>query len=176
MAEQNLGTYSALDVQVIITQESTGLSYRVVGFMEDSVVTVTPTVDRMTPYNGADATGARIVSGNTSASIVLTLQQTSPSNDVLTQLHQRDTRSRRNEGLFSVMVKDASGRSVVSARQAYIGKLPEMAFTNGMSVREWTIYAFNAEMYVGGNSLMLPDEVDALELLEANVDQSWVDA
>lgn len=176
MAEQNLGTYSALDVQVIITQESTGLSYRVVGFMEDSVVTVTPTVDTFTPYNGADNTGARIHSGNRSASIVLSLQQTSPSNDVLTQLHLNDTRSRRNEGLFSVMIKDASGRSVASARQAYIGKLPESNFTNGMSVREWTIYAFNAEMFVGGNSLMLPDEVDALELLEANVDQSWVDA
>lgn len=175
MAEQNLGNYSAMDVQVILTQESTGLSYRVVGFMEDSLVTVTPSVATYTPYNGADNTGARVRSGNKSASIVLTLQQTSPSNDVLTQLHLRDLQSRKNAGLFSVMIKDASGRSVASARQAYIEKLPEMAYTNNMSAREWTIYAFNAEIFVGGNSLMLPDEVDALNLLEANVDQEWVD-
>lgn len=175
MAEQNLGTYSAEDVQIVITQESTGLSYRLVGVLEDSLVTVTPSMDRFTPYNGADGTGARIKSGNTSASVVVTLQQTSPSNDILTMLHQNDQQSRRNEGLFSVMIKDASGRSVASARQAYITRLPEMAYTNGMSTREWTIYAFKAEIYVGGNSLMLPDEVDALELLGANVDPSWID-
>ena len=58
MAEQNLGTYSAEEVQVILEQESTGLVYRVVGFMEDSMVTITPSVDTYTPYNGADNTGA----------------------------------------------------------------------------------------------------------------------
>lgn len=176
MAEQNIGTYDAEEVQVIITQESTGLSYRVVGFMEDSMVTVTPAVDRYTPYNGADNTGARIKNGNKSASVVLTLQQTSPSNDVLTELLLKDSVSRRNSGMFSVLVKDASGRSLASARQAYLTKLPEMAFTSGMSSREWTIYAFNAELYSGGNSLMLPDEVDALNLLGATIDESWIDA
>lgn len=175
MAEQNIGTYSAMDVQVVITQESTGLVYRLVGFMEDSMVTVTPAVDTYTAYNGADNTGARIHNGNKSATVTVTLQQTSPSNDILTRLLLNDVRSRRNEGLFSVMIKDASGRSVATARQAYISKVPEISYTNNMSSREWMIQAFNADVFVGGNSLMLPEEVNALETLDAEVDVTWVD-
>lgn len=175
MAEQNLGTYSAEEVQVILEQVSTGLVYRVVGFMEDSMVTVTPSVDTYTPYNGADNTGARIHNGNRSANVVLSLQQTSPSNDVLTRLLQKDVRSRRNEGLFSVMIKDASGRTVATARQAYITRLPEITYTNNMSVREWNIYAYNSEIFVGGNAMLEPEVVDALTTLEAPIDNTWVD-
>lgn len=175
MAEQNLGTYSAEEVQVILEQESAGLVYRVVGFMEDSMVTITPSVDTYTPYNGADNTGARIHNGNRSANVVLSLQQTSPSNDVLTRLLQKDVRSRRNEGLFSVMIKDASGRTVATARQAYITRLPEITYTNNMSVREWNIYAYNSEIFVGGNAMLEPEVVDALTTLEAPIDNTWVD-
>jgi len=175
MAEQNLGTYSAEEVQVILEQESTGLVYRVVGFMEDAMVTITPSVDTYTPYNGADNTGARIHNGNRSANVVLSLQQTSPSNDVLTRLLQKDIRSRRNEGLFSVMIKDASGRTVATARQAYITRLPEITYTNNMSVREWNIYAYNSEIFVGGNAMLEPEVVDALTTLEAPIDNTWVD-
>lgn len=175
MAEQNLGTYSAEEVQVILEQESTGLVYRVVGFMEDAMVTITPSVDTYTPYNGADNTGARIHNGNRSANVVLSLQQTSPSNDVLTRLLQKDVRSRRNEGLFSVMIKDASGRTVATARQAYITRLPEVTYTNNMSVREWNVYAYNSEIFVGGNAMLEPEVVDALTTLEAPIDNTWVD-
>ena len=175
MAEQNLGTYSAEEVQVILEQESTGLVYRVVGFMEDAMVTVTPSVDTYTPYNGADNSGARIHNGNRSANVVLSLQQTSPSNDVLTRLLQKDIRSRRNEGLFSVMIKDASGRTVATARQAYITRLPEVTYTNNMSVREWNVYAYNSEIFVGGNAMLEPEVVDALTTLEAPIDNTWVD-
>lgn len=175
MAEQNLGTYSAEEVQVILEQESTGLVYRVVGFMEDAMVTITPSVDTYTPYNGADNTGARIHNGNRSANVVLSLQQTSPSNDVLTRLLQKDVRSRRNEGLFSVMIKDASGRTVATARQAYITRLPEVTYTNNMSVREWNVYAYNSEIFVGGNAMLEPEVVDALTTLEAPIDNTWVE-
>lgn len=175
MAEQNLGTYSAEEVQVILEQESTGIVYRVVGFMEDAMVTITPSVDTYTPYNGADNTGARIHNGNRSANVVLSLQQTSPSNDVLTRLLQKDVRSRRNEGLFSVMIKDASGRTVATARQAYITRLPEVTYTNNMSVREWNVYAYNSEIFVGGNAMLEPEVVDALTTLEAPIDNTWVE-
>lgn len=175
MAEHNLGTYSAEEVQVILEQESTGLVYRVVGFMEDAMVTITPSVDTYTPYNGADNTGARIHNGSRSANVVLSLQQTSPSNDVLTRLLQKDVRSRRNEGLFSVMIKDASGRTVATARQAYITRLPEVTYTNSMSVREWNVYAYNSEIFVGGNAMLEPEVVDALTTLEAPIDNTWVD-
>lgn len=173
MALQNLATYSPLDVVVIITQASTNFSHQVVGFMSDSFVTVARDSDTFDHETGVDDFSTRVYHSNKSGKITLSLQQSSPSNDVLTALHNRDVALRNNSGLFEITVKDGSGRSVYTSQEAYIGKVPDSAFGSGVQAREWVINATRVQSLIGGNSLVNPEDVDALGALDTTIAPEW---
>lgn len=82
-------------------------------FGPDSLVTVEMNEDLFTLQMGADGRGVRSKTSNRSARITVTLMQSSASNDLLSAIAQLDSQS--NEGVFPLMIKDGSGRSIHTA-------------------------------------------------------------
>lgn len=173
MTAQRLATFAPNDVTVIITQESTGTAHIVSGFSEDSIVTIERVAETFTMYTGADNTSTRIYNANKSANITIALQQTSLSNDILSQLYLNDAASRNSSGLFSIHIKDLSGRSDYFSDDAFIGVVPNSSFANSMQTREWVIRAHNLDTYVGGNSVFTPEDQATLVGLGGTVDARW---
>lgn len=167
-----LATFAPNDVTIVITQESTGMSHIVGGFSEDAIITIDRNADTFTLYTGADDTNTRIYNANTAGTMTLSLQQTSASNDILTALYLQDRDSRN--GLFAIQVKDNSGRSNFFAEEAYIGVVPNAAYSNSMQTREWVIHAPRMESIQGGNSVVSPEDAAALEQLGVTVAPRWL--
>lgn len=171
MASTQTATFSPYDVTIVITKGD--VSHVVSGFSEDSIVTVDQVMPRFDLYTGADNTNTRIHKNNTSATITIPLTQTSNSNDVLTLLHKLDVAQRNSDGMFSLLIKDNSGRSVFSAFEAFIAVIPSASFGNSMQLREWVIQAVNVDTYLGGNGKFDPADADSVAALGGTVDDFW---
>lgn len=167
-----LATFSPNEVTVVITQQSTGLSHIVGGFAEDSIVSIDRNADTFALYTGADDTNTRIYNANTSGTMTISLQQTSASNDILTAIYENDRGSRN--GLFSIVVKDNSGRSNYFSEEAYIGVVPSAAIANSMQTRDWVIHAPRMTSVIGGNGPISSEDAAALDQLGTSVDDRWL--
>ena len=167
-----LATFSPNEVAVIITQQSSGMSHILGGFAEDSIVSVDRNAETFSLYTGADDTNTRINKANTSGTITISLQQTSASNDILTALYENDRASRN--GLFSIAVRDNSGRSSYFAEEAYIGVVPSSAIANSMQTRDWVIHAPKMSSLIGGNGPISAEDAASLDQLGVAVDTRWL--
>lgn len=174
MTTQRVATYSPNDLTIIISQESSGISHVCSGFSEDSLVQIERNAETFTMYTGADNYSTRIYNANNSAKITLSIQQSATTNDVLTRLYQNDAATRNSSGLFSISIKDNSGRSNYFSDDAYIGVVPNSNFSNSMQTRDWVIHAHNLETVIGGNGLISPEDQATLAALGTTVDTRWV--
>jgi hypothetical protein len=174
MANASLATFSPNQVAVIITQESTGISHRLAGFSEDSIVSIDRNMETFSLYTGSDDSSTRIANVNTSATMTVSLQQTSASNDILSAIYERDRQTLDSSGLFSITVKDLSGRSTYFAAEAYVASPPSSPFANSMQTREWQIHMPNSTILIGGNAKLSAEDVATLQALGATVDPSWI--
>jgi hypothetical protein len=75
--------------------------------------------------------------------------QTSASNDFLSDLRDADKLS--GAAPFPLMIKDGSGRSLYSAAEAWIRKVPNSEFSDGKTDRAWIIDAAVLLQHVAGN-------------------------
>lgn len=172
MTTQRLATFAPNDVSIIVTQASSGIAHQINQYSEDSIVNIEWNSPTYTLYTGADNTGTRVYNASNSATLTISLQQTSASNDVLSQLFAND--GRNSDGLFSIQVKDASGRSTYFSDDAYIGVRPNAGFSNSMMTREWVIHAFNLDGFAGGNAIVTPEDQNTIETLGGTLAAKWI--
>lgn len=172
MASQYTSTFAPNDVTVVISQGD--FSHVVSGFSEDSIVSIERNSDTFSLYTGADDTNTRIYQANTSGLVTLPLQQTSNSNDILSQLYDNDRATRDSSGMFSLTIKDNSGRSLFFANEAFIARVPDASFGNTMQLREWQIQAVRLDVKFGGNAYFTPEDQAALEQLGGQVEDKWL--
>lgn len=170
---ERLKTYSPNQVAVIITHPATGKTHTIQGFSEDSIVQIERGAETWTMYRGADDTKTRIYNSDTSATITIPLQQTSNSNDVLQWLYEYDRARLNSDGLFSIQIKDLTGRSTYFSDEAYIGVVPNSNFSNSMELREWVIHAASLVTLIGGNSRLSADDVATISALGGVVAPQW---
>lgn len=173
MSTNRTSTLSPSDVTVVISQESTGIVHIISGYAEDSHINIERAVDTYDSYTGVDNVTTRIHKANTSAKVTLGLTQTSASNDVLSQMYINDKNSRNNKGLFSITVKDGSGRSVYFAQEAWIGVVPNSQFGVGMNTREWVIHCARMDSFIGGNSIVSPEDASVIDKLGGTLANEW---
>lgn len=159
----NMGTYAPENVVIILSNDR--FSHTVTGLAEGTFINFERSVPRATLYTGADLHAARVLRRNKSGTITLTLSQHGESNDVFSELARLDEESQSNDWLFSVLVKDLSGRTVFSASQAFLGNDPNLSFGTETEMREWTIGAANIERHIGGDSKFTPENQSELESL-----------
>lgn len=121
----------------------------IVGYADGTFLTVERTNDMWSMVSGASGEASRAKSNDRTGTAVLTLKQTSPSNDVLSNFAQVDEAT--NLGVYPLTAKDALGTTTVFSAQGFIRKIPAMEFAKEISNREWTIMLADLVVYVGGN-------------------------
>lgn len=172
MASISTNVFSPYDVTVTLSQDA--FSHIVGGYSEDTIIEFERTMDTYELYAGADNTNTFVHKPNDSGKLTIHLQQSSASNDILTALYEKAARSRDITGMFSVTVKDTSGRSVIFSSEAIIGKLPAVSYGNSMQVFQWEILMSHASIQLGGNGKLSPEDVSAYESFGNTLDSKWI--
>lgn len=120
----------------------------ITGYAEGTFIDIERDEDAFNFTAGADGEGARAKINVQSATITLTLIQSSASNDILSAFALADELT--NSGLFPLLVKDNNGRSLYAAETAWVQKFAKSEFSNDVTSREWVIRTDKLKMLVGG--------------------------
>ena len=136
-------TFSPEDITLTIN------GVRITGFMDGTFINAERDEDSYTKSTGGDGQTARVRNPNRSGFITFTLQQTSPSNDVLSAQNALDELT--GAGTGAALVKDSSGNTVVGG-VGWVRKPANVGIGKELEGREWTIdIASPMTMIVGGN-------------------------
>ena len=119
------------------------------GYADGTFITFEKTEDAYSIHSGADGEVARAKSNNRTGAFVITLAQTSDSNDVLSALAQLDERA--NAGVVPALFKEIGGNTTVFSGTVWIRKMANIEYGKEITNREWTIDAAESEVFVGGN-------------------------
>lgn len=141
-----MALYSISPLDVIVTLDN----HVVIGYAEGTFIQLTKEEDIYRIRRTADGCISRTRIESKVWTLDLTLAQSSPSNDMLTQLHLADIRG--GGAKFPITIKDALGSTLFSDKQAWIQRLPDVTFSNAVETRVWRIYLPYASFNVGGNS------------------------
>lgn len=121
------------------------------GYTEGTFVTITRDEDTWAKNVGADGLVSRVKTNNFTGSCVITLKQTSPSNDYLSGIIAADEIT--NSAVVPVLVKDLSGTSTYFSGTGWIKKWADSSFSKEIGDREWTLDLSTLDLLVGSNSV-----------------------
>lgn len=145
-----VSTYSPKDVILTVG------GYQLTGWQS---ITISRTVKGFTVIRGIRGKNTRVPNVDTSATITISLLQTSQGNDVLSYIHELDLDE--GTGRIALMLKDNSGRSVFSSNEAYITGYPVATFSGQFEYRNWELFAQSTNTYiVAGNAKPATDLFD----------------
>ena len=119
------------------------------GFADGTFVGMERNNDAFTLTVGADGENTRAKSNDRSGRFTFTLQQSSPSNDILSEIASQDERA--NGGVVPVRVADKSGTTLGQAEKAWVVKKPATTFAKETENREWILETGELLLDVGGN-------------------------
>lgn len=146
MSSGILRKYAPDDVAQVIGKSA------ITGVMSGTFVEVEMSVDQSELSIGSDGEATLVIVPNRSGTIKITLQQSSPLNDIFTSmfiaLQQKDTAN----GVQPYRLKDANGTTVVDAAQTVIQKPAKIVFGDKAEGREWTLLCPYLKLSVGGES------------------------
>lgn len=122
------------------------------GFGEDTKIEIEEMGDGFTSMTGTDGEVSRAKGTDRRHQVTITLAQTSPSNDALSNLYDLDRRA-NGGATFPVTISDLSGRTVFAASWAWINKKPTVTFGREVGERAWVLTTGEPSVWtVGGNS------------------------
>jgi len=136
-------TYSPSEIVMTVNGVAMG------NFADGTFITVARDEQSFTKVTGADGTVSRSKSNNRSGTVTLSLQQTSPSNEVLSALLAQDELD--NSGVVPVLIKDNSGTSRFFSGTGWIQGMPSVEYAKEIANREWVIEMADMEFNVAGN-------------------------
>lgn len=136
-------TYAADEVRIIVG------GVPISGLADGTFVTVESDEQRYNKVTGADGVTSRARTGNRAGTITITLQQTSPSNAVLTGIMLADERD--NEGVVNVLIRDSSGSDLHAADSAWVQQPPPAEYGKEVGDREWVLDCGRIDSFLGGN-------------------------
>ena len=122
----------------------------ITGFAQTSKVNVERDEDAYTKYIGIDGEVSRAKNCNKSGTVTITLAQTSPSNDLLSELAEADEAA--NAGVVPVLVRDLNGTSLAAAPDAWVKRLAGANFGKEISDRSWVLDCGRLTLRPGGSN------------------------
>lgn len=138
-------TYDPNNVQIIVG----GVAMS--GFADGTFINIAYDENLYNKTVGADGEVSRSRTNNRSATVTLTLKQTSSSNDELSALVLADELD--NSGAVPLMVKEiGSGRTLLFAQAAWVEKMPDIGYSKDIEDRAWTLGTSGLTTFVGGNA------------------------
>jgi len=137
-----VNTYSPKDVVLTIS------GYQFTGWEN---ITISRNAKGFVPIRGIRGKNTRVRNKDSSATLYISLIQSSQGNDVLSSIHEQDLLF--GTGRLTLMLKDNSGRSVFSSNEAFVSGFPTSSFSGQFEYRNWEIYALSTATYsIGGNA------------------------
>ena len=118
------------------------------GLAGDEAVTVEPSADVATAKPGLDRSVSVSAGINDMFRLTLRLQQGSPSNQVLSGFHK--AAAIRGVAFCSINVQNLFETSILVAPQSWFVRLPNLAFAEEATEREWTFEGLATVFNVGG--------------------------
>lgn len=172
MSDNFIANYLPDDFTIILSKGD--FVHRVTGFADGIFVSMDRIVPSSTPYQGVgDNSFARVKRRVTAMNVTITLHQGSPSNTLFQQLQIADANVPDNRYVFNCTMKDMSGQTVASSNSAVIVAPANASFGSEFGTRDWGIYLFGSDIFIGGNTPLAPSEVAAMEALGGSVDERW---
>lgn len=174
MANEFIGTFAPDEFTIILSQGD--FVHQVSGFADGTFINMERLTPTSEPYIGAGKAGAfgRVKRSITAMNVNITLNMYSQSNTVFQQLQLADARDViSNEWVFNCLIKDPSGQTQMSTSSAIILAPPTINFGTSTETRDWTIYMFGSDLFIGGNMKMDPSAVAAVEAAGGQVEQRW---
>ncbi len=141
----NLRVYDASEVSVVIG------TIVAEGFDDGDFCVVEQDEDSYTLVVGTDGEAARSKTNNRSATITLTLLQTSAANTALGLLHVSDIVSTGGIGIVPLVIRDSNGKAKYIAEKCWIQKPPTRTFGREAQGREWVLRTSSLVAVDGGN-------------------------
>ena len=121
------------------------------GFAQDAAISVEHDEDDWTLVVGVDGEGTRSKTSNASATITVSLMQSSTTNALLTAARNLDVLAPGGVGGKALLIKDGSGTTLFSAVTAWIQKPPTAELNREASTREWVFRTDNLVAFHGSN-------------------------
>ncbi len=133
----------------------TWLGIPVRGWMGGTFVKAARNEDAFSEDVGAHGDVTVIQSHNQTGTVVVTLQQASPTNDVLSIKLKIAERVGLLHGITSgpLLLKDGNGTTFIDAPTAWVRKFADVEYAAQGMGREWTFGCAELSMYIGGNLL-----------------------
>jgi hypothetical protein len=139
---QDVYTYDPSQVKLLIGD------YDAIGWDRISIKKTSPSFRLIKGINGKHT---RTQDYDTSAVITISVMQTSPTNDVLSRVHELDIIN--GTGRLEILLKDNSGDSEFGSSEAFIEDYPESKFSDSIEFNVWTIICQSTDGFVvGGNA------------------------
>lgn len=144
---ERVGNYDPKEISIIVN------GHTIEEFADGTFVNVTRDSNSSEDVSGADGFVSRAKQNDKRGNLVLTLNQTSLSNSILTRL-LRGYENGDGEGNspFPIMVKDNLGATVHNASQAQVMKPADAGYSKGIETRAWTIRCYDLEMGDAGTN------------------------
>ncbi|RYF51816.1 MAG: DUF3277 family protein [Cytophagaceae bacterium] len=120
------------------------------GFAEDTAISVEMMSDAWADQAGVDGSVSRSRSNDYRGTVTVNLSQSSPTNDKYQALHNADLLT--GLGASPGLLRDASGRTIITGDSGWIVKAPPAEFGRSLSNRQWVIRFAHLVMAIGGNS------------------------
>lgn len=172
MADTGIGNYLPDDFTIILSKGD--FIHRVTGFADGTFISMDRIVPTSEPYQGVgDNAFGRVKRRVTAMNVTVTLHQYSPSNTVLQALQNADANNSGNDWVFSCTMKDLSGQTVVSSSNAIIAAPANASFSSTTETRDWNIYMFGSDLFIGGNMLLSAADVAAVNAVGGTVEARW---
>ena len=118
------------------------------GFGEGEFLNVSFDEDQVGLTIGSDGEGARVITNILSATVTLTLLQTSESNRFLNALWNQDRLTGEGKGKFNVKDNGPDGQEQASAENIWIMKHADIVYSNGIESRAWTLQTENLDVRI----------------------------
>lgn len=166
-----LASYSPESISVVIAGD--GFSYTVSGYADGTFLQISRLVPHAELYTGADGSNARVVRAVKNCDVTLTLHHASEANDVFSQLLRNDEDTRDGTALFSLTIKDLTGRTVASSPVCFIGTSPDISFDTGITERDWVLKSIALDIHEGGNGKFTQDTYDVVTGLGYTPNSFW---
>lgn len=121
------------------------------GYGDDEFLKISPVGESFVEALGTDGTLAWSKTNDRRLDIMLTLLQTSSSNDYLSALHLSDVNLPNGAGVGSFVLQDLSGTTLVKCPKCRIFKPADVVLGRGAKGREWKLRGVWDVYLVGSN-------------------------
>jgi hypothetical protein len=121
------------------------------GFAEGELVRVVMVEDAFKEYIGADGGVSRAATHDRRADVEIRLAQTSPTNDALSALLNKDLNAPNGAGVGALEIADLQGTSLHYASKCWIVKSPDAPYDREVKERVWKIRCADMQNFVGGS-------------------------